>query len=157
MLLSCAKETKLITEEMFDAVFQQLINVIGSEPDASFLASLYKCFADSARLFIHPSPSHQQQQQFTFPPQYSQSLFKATQSQLHTIAQKRKQRASMPSYQREDQMDELSLVEEMEEFALEDMGKCIQLLEPNSSLLVAVSSVKELAIFGGGASDWPEE
>lgn len=55
-------------------------------------------------------------------------------------------------------MDELSLVEEMEEFALEDMGKCVQLLEPNSPLLIAVSSVKELAIFSGGASsDWPEE
>ena len=155
MLMSCAKESKLITEEMFDAVFQQLINVIGSEPDASFLASLYKCFTDSARLFIHPSPTSQVPQ-FTFPPQYSQSLFKATQSQLHAIAQKRKQRASLPAYQREEDHDDLALLEEMEEFALEDMGKCIQLLEPSSQLLVAVSSVKDLAIFAGSGG-WVEE
>jgi importin-5 len=153
--MSCAKETKLITEEMFDAVFQQLINVIGSEPDASFLASLYKCFGDSARLFIHPSPNSQQPQ-FNFPPQYSQSLFKATQSQLHSIAQKRKQRASLSAYQRDEERDELAFLEEMEQFALEDMRKCIQLLEPNSQLLIAVGSVRELAIFGS-SNDWPED
>jgi hypothetical protein len=154
MLVSCAKEAKLITEEMFDAVFQQLINVIGSEPDASFLASLYKCFTDAARLFIYSS-SPNPQQQLNFPPQYTQSLFKATQSQLHTIAQKRKQRAALPSYQREEEHDDLALLEEMEEFALEDMGKCIQLLEPDSQVLVAVGSVRELGIFGG-SGEWPE-
>jgi len=164
MLVSCAKESKLITEEMFDGIFQQLINVIGTEPDASFLASLYKSFADSARLFIHPHPSRSQshnspqsQSQFTFPPQYTQSLFKATQSQLHTIAQKRKQRSSLPAYQREEEHDDLALLEEMEEYALEDMGKCIALLDPSSSLLIAVGSVRELAIFGASEENWPEE
>jgi hypothetical protein len=145
MLVSCAKESNLMTEEMFDATFKQLISVIGTEPDASFLASLYKCFADSSRLFIHPSSrsSHQQQ---SFPPQYTQSLFQATQSQLHTIAQKRKQRASLPLYQREEEHDDLALLEEMEEYALDDMGKCVALLDPSSQLLIAVGSVRELAI-----------
>ena len=155
MLVSCAKEAKLITEEMFDAVFQQLVNVIGSEPDASFLASLYKCFADTARLFIHSSSQNSQQPQFNFPPQYAQSLFKATQAQLHTIAQKRKQRAALSPFQREEERDDLSLLEEMEEFALDDMGKCLRMLDPNSQLLVAVGSVKELAIFGN-PDEWPE-
>src|ERR1700753_2072393 len=125
MLVSCAKETKLLTQEMFDAVFQQLINVIGSEPDASFLASLYKCFADTARLFIHSPSQNVSHGQVNFPPQYTQSLFKATESQLHTIAQKRKQRASLQPHQREEEHDDLALLEEMEEFALEDMGKCV--------------------------------
>ena len=40
--------------------------------------------------------------------------------------------------------DEMALVEEMEDFALEDMAKMLATFDPNHPLLVAVSGVRDL-------------
>lgn len=52
MLLSCGKTRNTLTPqiEMVSATFHQLINYIASEQEPSFLASLFKCFADSLRV-----------------------------------------------------------------------------------------------------------
>jgi hypothetical protein len=165
MLISCAKATNQLSQEIFSAVFQQLITVISQEPDASYLASLYKCFHDTS-LLISPS---------RIPPTFIDALFKATSSQLHAIAQKRKNRQGMSERQLEEEREDLALTEEMEDFALEDMGKVIRLFGENGGgvggdngqaqanaqahaqqLMIALGSVKELAVING-AVDWESE
>ncbi len=46
------------------------------------------------------------------------------------------------------------LIEEMEDFALEDMAKALRTLDPSHPLLIAVSSVRDLGLH---LSDWEGE
>jgi len=45
----------------------------------------------------------------------------------------------------EEEREDIALLEEMEDFALEDMGKVLALFDKRHPLLVAIGSVKELA------------
>ncbi|KAF9521782.1 armadillo-type protein [Crepidotus variabilis] len=137
MLLLCGKDSGTLTNQMVSATFQQLINSISSEQDATFLASLYKYFTETVRVLGGPE---------TLSPQFSEGVMEATKRQLTSLADKRKSRAakaqslSSADFDRED----LALVEEIEDYALEDMAKMLVTFDPNHTLLVAVSSVRDL-------------
>lgn len=130
---------------MVQATFSQLINCIGIETDSSFLASLYKCFADSLRTLGGPA---------ALSPEFHDGVIEATKRQLQTLADKRKSRATRPSTDLADDKEDLMLLEEMEDFALEDMAKMLAIFDPNHPLLMAVSSVRDL---GMHLSQWDSE
>jgi importin-5 len=136
MLLVCGKKSNVLTLDMLDAIFNQLVNVIGAEDDPSFLASIYKCFADSARVVGKES----------LPAAVYDSVIKATQNQLQVLAQKRKRRAEKSARELQEERDDVALLEEMEEFAFEEMGKMLQLFDESHPLLFAIGSLKELSI-----------
>lgn len=48
----------------------------------------------------------------------------------------------------EEEREDVALLEELEDFALDDIAKLLKLFDPAHPLLVAVSSVKELGIRG---------
>ncbi|KAI0077247.1 ARM repeat-containing protein [Panus rudis PR-1116 ss-1] len=137
MLLACGKNSGTLTHQMVTASFSQLVNCIGVETDASFLASLYKCFADSLRVIGGPS---------ALPQEIQDGVMEATKRQLQSFADKRKARAHRPASQLADDKEDLMLVEEVEDFALEDMGKMLLEFDPAHPLLVAISSVKDLGL-----------
>ena len=53
-------------------------------------------------------------------------------------------RANNQAFAAEVDRDEMALVEEIEDFALEDMGKMLTTFDINHPLLVAVASVRDL-------------
>ena len=135
MLLSCGKESGTLTNQMVSAMFLQLINGISTERDSTFLASLYKYFLESLRVIGGPE---------ALSPQFHEGIIEATKLQLHTIADKRKTRvarANNPAFAAEVDGDVMALVEEIEDFALEDMGKMLSSFDINHPLLIAVASV----------------
>lgn len=109
------------------------------ETDPSFLASVYKCFADSVRVIGGPGALAQQ---------FRDGVMSATTNQLQVLAEKRKMLAQETEQERQDREEDLALMEELEDFALEDMAKLLQYLDPSTPLLVAVSSVKDLGLRG---------
>jgi hypothetical protein len=138
MLLSCGKESGTLTNQMVSATFLQLINSISTERDSTFLASLYKYFSESLRVVGGPE---------ALSPQFHEGIIEATKRQLHSLADKRKARAAKannPAFAAEVDKDEMALVEEIEDFALEDMGKMLTTFDVNHPLLVAVASVRDL-------------
>lgn len=137
MLLACGKNSGTLTNHMVTASFSQLVNCIGSERDASFLASLYKCFSDSLRVIGGPSALTREVQD---------GIIEATKRQLQSFADKRKARAGRPAGDLADDKEDLVLIEEMEDFALEDMAKVLLALDSNHPLLIAVSSVRQLGL-----------
>ena len=137
MLLSCGKESGTLTNQMVSATFLQLINGIITERDSTFLASLYKYFSESLRVIGGPE---------ALSPQFHEGIIEATKRQLPTLADKRKARvarANNPAFAAEVDRDEMTLVEEIEDFALEDMGKMLSSFDINHPLLVA-ASVRDL-------------
>jgi importin-5 len=68
------------------------------------------------------------------------------------LADKRKARSTRTAAEIEEDREDLALLEEMEEFALEDMAKMLGLFDANHPLLIAISSVRELGL-GLGAWD----
>lgn len=152
MLLACGKSSNSLTNNMVSATFQQLITCIGVEQDSSFLASLYKCFADSMIVIGGPNTIDQEIQA---------GVMDVTKRQLQSMADKRKARAKPGAGMGfngdiggldVDDKEGMALVEEMEDFALEDMSRMLQNFDPNHPLLVAVSSVRDL-----GFNDWDNE
>jgi hypothetical protein len=137
MLLSCGKASNTLTTQMVSASLHQLINCISSETDSSFLASLFKCFADSLKVMGGPTALSQE---------FRDGIIEATKRQLQTFADKRKNRTQRPSSELADDKEELALTEEIEDFALEDMAKLLYYMDPKHPLLVAVSSVKDLGL-----------
>lgn len=137
MLLACGKNSGTLTNNMVTASFTQLVNCIGIEGDASFLASLFKCFSDSLRVVGGPS---------TLSREIQDGIMEATKRQLQNFADKRKARASRPASDLADDKEDLVLIEEMEEFALEDMAKVLVAFDPNHPLLIAIASVKQLGL-----------
>ena len=132
MLLFCGKESV--------CTFLQLINGISTERDSTFLALLYKYFSESLRVIGGPE---------ALSAQFHEGIIEATERQLHTLADKRKARAARannPAFAAEVDRDEMALVEEIEDFALEDMGKMLTTFDVNHPLLVAVASVRDLGI-----------
>lgn len=145
MLLACGKQSNTLSNQMVSAAFAQLAACISTETDASFLASLYKCVADCVRVLGGPG---------ALPGEYHGPLVDATTRQLQALAEKRKARGVRTPAEIEDEREDLALLEEMEDFALEDMARVLVLLDPGHPLLVAVSSVKDLGLKLGG---WDSE
>ena len=142
-LFSCGKTSGTLTNQMVSATFHQLINCIGTETDASFLSSLYKCFAETLRILGGSS---------ALPTEFHNGIMEATKRQLHLLADRRKSRAQRPIADLEDDREDLALLEEMEDFALEDVGNLLRLFDPGHPLLIAISSVKDL-----GFNHWDGE
>jgi len=154
MLLACGKKSNTLTNQMVSAVFTELIRCISTEHDSTFLASLYKYFSESLLVIGGPE---------ALPQQFHKDVIEATKRQLQLLAEKRKSRAARAnsvqagsSITADWDRDEMALVEEMEDFALEDMGKMLMAFDPNHPLLVAVSSVRDLG-FNTYDSDEEEE
>ncbi|KIM73570.1 hypothetical protein PILCRDRAFT_829051 [Piloderma croceum F 1598] len=135
MLLSCGKASSTLTTQMVSASFHQLINCIGAETDPSFMASLFKCFTDSLKVLGGPA---------SLSNEFCNGITEATKRQLQILADKRKNRSQRPASELTDDTEDLALIEEIEDFALEDMAKLLYYLDPKHPLLVAVSSVKDL-------------
>jgi len=150
MLLSCGKESGTLTNQMVSATFLQLINGISTEQDSTFLASLYKYFSESLRVVGGPE---------ALSSQFHEGIMEATKRQLQSLADKRKARAARannPAFAAEVDKDEMALVEEIEDYALEDMGKMLTTFDVNHPLLVAVASVRDLG-FNSYDSDEGDE
>ncbi|KAF9541179.1 ARM repeat-containing protein [Agrocybe pediades] len=142
MLLACGKKSNTLTNQMVSAVFTELIRCIGTEHDSTFLASLYKYFSESVLVIGGPE---------ALPQQFHKDIIEATKRQLHSLADRRKSRAARANsiqvganITADWDRDEMALVEEMEDFALEDMGKMLMAFDPNHPLLVAGASVRDL-------------
>jgi len=135
MLLASGKNSGTLTNQMVTATFLQIINGVSTEHDASFLSSLYKCFNDSLRIIGGPS---------ALSPEFQNGIMEATKRQLQALADKRRARKARPATELEEDREDMALLEEIEDFALEDMAKMLAVFETNHPLLVAVSSVKEL-------------
>jgi len=136
MLLVCGKKSGTLTPEMLNVAFNQLVNVIGAEDDPSFLASLYKCFTDVMRVVGKES----------IPAQIYDGVIKATQNQLQVLAQKRKRRSEKSARELQEERDDVALLEEMEEFAFEEMARMLQFFDESHPLLVAIGSLKALGL-----------
>ncbi|KXN84279.1 Importin-5 [Leucoagaricus sp. SymC.cos] len=80
-LLDTSKSSKTLTPQMVTATFHQLITCICTEPDSSFLASLYKCFSESLQVIGGPS---------NLPQEYHVGIIDSTKNQLQVLADKRK-------------------------------------------------------------------
>lgn len=78
-------------------------------------------------------------------------IMEATKRQLQFIGDRRKARAARPAAEIEDDGEDLALLEEIEDFALEDTAKMLTMFDVNHPLLVAVTSVKRL-----GLNQWDE-
>ncbi|THU84282.1 ARM repeat-containing protein [Dendrothele bispora CBS 962.96] len=139
MLIQAGHLSNTLTNQMVSATLHQLINVISDEHDASFLASLFKAFTDCIKVLGGPSTC--------LSSEYHDGIIEATKRQLQTIAQKRRAReAGHANGLDEDDREDLALLEEMEDFALDDMARMLRMLDPNHELLVAVGSVKDLGM-----------
>jgi importin-5 len=145
MLLTCGMQSSTLTPEMVYATFRQLVTCIGTENDASFVASLYKCFADCAKIVGGPS---------AVPDDAKTALVEVSKRQLQVLAEKRKRRGGKTALEIEDEREDLALFEELEGFALDDMEKTLQYLDPSHPLLVAVSGVRQLGL---GLNQWEDE
>ncbi|KAJ7906329.1 armadillo-type protein [Mycena leptocephala] len=135
MLLASGKNSGTLTNQMVTATFLQIINGISTEHDASFLSSLYKCFNDSLRIIGGTS---------ALSPEFQNGIMEATKRQLQGLADKRRARKARPASDLEEDREDMALLEEIEDFALEDMAKMLTVFDTNHPLLVAVSSVKDL-------------
>ncbi|KIJ25106.1 hypothetical protein M422DRAFT_193858 [Sphaerobolus stellatus SS14] len=139
MLLSCGKKSSLLTNDMLNSTFSQLLKVMEREDDPSFLASLYKCFTDSTRVIGKE----------TLPPAVYDGVIKATQSQLQMLAQKRRRRSEKSARELQEEREDLMLLEEMEDVAFEEMGRMLGFFDAQHQLLFAIGSLKELGLRGG--------
>lgn len=162
MLLVSGKNSGTLTPQMLSASFSQLVALLEKETDASFLSSLFRCFTDCVRVIGGPEQLAQE---------FREGAMGATRAQLQTMAEKRKVRgarhaSSSPSPSPtpsgsssngggggdldgrlgEDDLEDMQLLEELEDFALDDMGKLLRYFDPNHPLLFAVGSVKELGV-----------
>ena len=121
-------------------MFLQLINGISTECDLTILASLYKYLSES--LWVIGGPD-------ALSPQFHKGIIEATNYQLHFLADKCKAqvaRANNPALVGELDRDEMALVEEIEDYALEDMGKMLTMFDVNHLVLVTVANIRELAL-----------
>ncbi|KAN0109453.1 Armadillo-type fold [Russula decolorans] len=140
MLVSCGKASNTIDGDMVTNVVQQVASVISQETDTSYLASLFKCATDCLRVWGDVKAETRV------------ALENAAKQQLQAMADKRKARSTRSAAEIEEDREDLALLEEMEEFALEDMAKMLGLLDMGHPLLMAISSVRDLGL-GLGAWD----
>ncbi|KAG6865210.1 hypothetical protein C0991_004411 [Blastosporella zonata] len=142
MLLTAGKASKTLTNQMVSATFQHLITCARKEHDPSFLASLYRCLNDCLRIVGGPN---------ALPKEYTDGIVEVTKHQLQLIADRRRGRANRHAEQGGDK-EEMALMEEVEDFVLEDMGQMLAVMDPAHPLLVAVSGVRDL-----GFNTWESE
>lgn len=149
MLLACGKNSGTLSTQMVSAAFSQIVHFISLETDPTFLSSLYKCFCECIRVVApqsSPSPAS------VLPQEVHDAVVEATKRQLQNLADKRKARANRSATEIAEDKEDLMLIEEMEEFALEDMGKMIVMLDSsgnegaNHPLMIAISSVRDLGM-----------
>lgn len=140
MLVSCGKGSNTIDGDMVTNVVQHVASVIAQETDSTFLASLFKCGTDCLRAWGDVKAETRL------------ALENATKQQLQALADKRKARGTRTAAEIEEEREDLALLEEMEEFALEEMAKMLGLFDTNHPLLIAISSVRDLGL-GLGAWD----
>jgi len=140
MLVSCGKASNTIDGDMVTNVVQHVASVISQETDTSYLASLFKCATDCLRVWGDVKADTRV------------ALENAAKQQLQALADKRKARSTRSATEIEEDREDLALLEEMEEFALEDMAKMLGLLDTSHPLLMAISSVRDLGL-GLGAWD----
>ncbi|KAG8968327.1 hypothetical protein FRC03_007786 [Tulasnella sp. 419] len=138
MLLACGKS--VITPTVLHTVFTELLAAITAETEFGVLSSLYRSVSEALMVAGIDNLT----------PQLAEGITKATQNHLQTLAERRRKRADY--LQSEDAIDieelkeDMGLMEELEEFALEEMNSLIKILDPNHALLVAIGSVKELGV-----------
>ena len=142
-MLVSGKNSGTLTPQMVSATMNQLVNCINTEQDASFLASLYKALADCVRVIGGIGALAQE---------YHTGIIEATQRQLQAFAERRKIRANQVASDPETDKEDIALVEEFEDFALDDMAKLLAVFDSNHPLLVAVSGVRDL-----GLNSWDTE
>jgi importin-5 len=140
MLVSCGKASNTIDGDMVTNVVQHVASVITQETDTSYLASLFKCATDCLRVWGDVKAETRL------------ALENAAKQQLQALADKRKARSTRSAAEIEEDREDLALLEEMEEFALEDMAKMLGLMDTSHPLLMAISSVRDLGL-GLGAWD----
>ncbi|KAI0364989.1 ARM repeat-containing protein [Pilatotrama ljubarskyi] len=145
VLISCGKNSGTLTNQMVAATLSQVINCIANETDSSFLASLYKCFLDTVLVLGGPG---------ALAPEIRQGVIDATKRQLNALADKRKARAARPQHEIREDREDLALIQEMEDFAIEDMQKVLRTVDAPGELMIAVSSLRQLAL---NLSDWESE
>lgn len=137
-MVACAQANGLVSQEFVSAVFQPIIRGLATELDSSFLASLFKCFADCLRNFGGRE---------ILPPDLEHMFFEATKNQLSSLAQKRKSRMDrVHGKDWEEEREDSMLMEEVEGFALDEIHRALEDIDPSHSLLVAVGSVKSMSI-----------
>lgn len=138
MLLVCGKSTLQDTD--LQTIFRTLLAVLDEESEPGFLSSLYKCVVDSMLVM----PDH------ALPADLTSDLVSATNRKLGDLAQLRKQRSdhfySQSPEDRAEEQEDMALFEEIEDFELDEMARFLRMIDSNHRLLIAVSSVRELAI-----------
>ena len=144
MLLACGKNSGTLTPHMVTASFSQVVNCIASEKDPTFFSSLYRCFNDCMRVAGGPEG---------LPQEVKDAAVEATKRQLQLIADRRKARANLSTKELEEETEDIKLVQEIEDYAFEDMTKMVSAFDPAHPLLVAISSVKELGLDLGDSED----
>lgn len=165
MLLVCGKQSGALTPPTVTAVFAQLITATRAEADASFLASLFRCLADCVR--VAGNASTENSLASALPQEIRDGILGATRHQLQTLADRRKSRTARFNGQSEkgkngsaapdaleEEREDAALLEELEDFALDEISRLLKMFDSNHPLLVAVGSVKELGI---RSSDWESE
>ncbi|KAF8333461.1 armadillo-type protein [Cantharellus anzutake] len=147
-LVECAKDSNAADESFVNGVFIPIIDAMPTEPDAGFLSSLYKCFSESVRSVGTSALSRD----------LVNGFIKATQNQLHSLAQKRRSRADrVHGRDWDEEKEDIMLMEEMESFALDEMQKALEVLDPSHPLLPAVESVKGMRLSSAYDSDYEED
>lgn len=172
MLLVCGKNSHTITPQMLSVSFSQLIDVVEKETDTSFLASLYRCFTDCVRVIGGPdalSPEFREgilnatrlQLQNMAEKRKARvskraSLVAAASSSSSELDELTEQPAGVVAGSEgegsesglggDDDLEDLQLLEELEDFALDDMSKMLRYFDPNQPLLIAIGSVKDLGV-----------
>ncbi|KAK0240872.1 armadillo-type protein [Armillaria nabsnona] len=143
ILLHSGHTSGTLTPQMIHATYAQLISCVTTEHDAGFLSSLFKSLSDCLKISIQMS--HE-----IVTPEVKQSILDAIKRQLSRIAEMRRGRTGRQLDEEED--EDLALIEEMEDFALEDMGKLLEVLyegrippgPDGEALLVGLGSVRDL-------------
>ncbi|KAI5120820.1 hypothetical protein M0805_003216 [Coniferiporia weirii] len=174
MLLVCGKQASTLTPQMLAAIFSQLIAAVRAEADASFLASLFRCLADCVRVAGGASEAAPAD---ALPHDIREGILAATRHQMQTLADRRKGRVARFSVGRDDagsdagsvgvgasgqnpedgleeEREDVALLEELEDFALDEIARLLKMFDPSHPLLIAVSGVKDLGIRSG---DWESE
>ncbi|KAG6886929.1 hypothetical protein C0992_001600 [Termitomyces sp. T32_za158] len=158
MLLAAGKASNTLTQQMVAGAFHHLVAAMRTEQDTSFLASLYKCTNDALRVVGGPA---------VLPREFGDGVVEATKRQLQLIADRRRARAAAAGggvgtgtgtgVEEGVDKEEMALMEEVEDFVLDDMGKMLAVLDPAHPLLIAVGSVKDLGVCGSWGSDEDDE
>ena len=167
VLLSCGKESNMLTTQMVSLTFVQLNTSIRCETEPTFIISLLDALTKSVKIVGGPG---------ALPREAHDGLMEALTWQLEQIADRRRNRAPLPHQppatefdisnfdlrnidtlqaeigQFKSEMvnfdvppiDEDEMREDMETFVLNDMGQFLSYLDPMHPLLASVSNVKSL-------------